>query len=78
MSRQNSGDLLEKAALGAEPGVGEDGVEPAEGLDRRGGERLVVGPLGDVAAHGDRLVGAAELVGELCSSSSRRAASTSR
>ena len=38
------GRLLEKAAGGAEAGVGEDGVEAAEGLDRGGGERLVVAP----------------------------------
>jgi hypothetical protein len=59
------GRLLEKAALGAEAGVGEDGVEAPERLDCRGREGLVVGPLRHVAAHGDGLLGPAELVCEL-------------
>ncbi len=59
------GRFLEKAALGAEAGVGEDGVEAAESVDRRGGEALVVLPLGDVAANGDRGLVAAELLGQL-------------
>ena len=56
--------LLEEAALGAEAGVGEVGVEAAEAVERGLDERLVVVPARDVAAHGDRLLLAAELLGE--------------
>ena len=55
------GRLLQEAARGAEAGVGENGVETAEGVGRRLDEVFAVLPLGDVAADGDRLVRPAEL-----------------
>ena len=57
--------LLEEAARGAEAGVGEDGVDAAEALERRGGHRLDLVPLGDVAAHGQRPLLATELADQL-------------
>ena len=57
--------LLEEAARGAEAGVGEDRVDAAEALERGRGHRLDLVPLGDVAAHRQRPLLAAELAGEL-------------
>lgn len=57
--------LLEEAARGAEAGVGEDRVDPPEALERRSGHRLDLVPLGDVAAHGQRPLLAAELGDQL-------------
>ena len=57
--------LLEEAAGGAEAGVGEDGVDAAEALQRRRGHRLDLVPLGDVAADRQRPLLAAELRGQL-------------
>jgi hypothetical protein len=56
--------LLEEAALGTKAGVGEERVEPAEALERGGHERLLVFPAGHVAAHGQSVLGTAELLGE--------------
>ena len=56
--------LLEESALGAEAGVGEHRVDPPEGLERGPGQGLHLIPLADVAAHRDRLVGAAELLAQ--------------
>ena len=56
--------LLEEAARGAEAGVGEDRVDSPEVLQRRRGQRLDLVPLGDVAAHRDRPLLAAELRGQ--------------
>ncbi len=44
--------LLEEAPPGAEAGIGEDGVDAAEALQRRVGHRLHLVPLGDVAVDG--------------------------
>ena len=46
--------LLEEAARGAEAGVGEHDVDPPELVERALHERLLVLPLGDVAADGER------------------------
>ena len=47
------GGLFEETAAGAEAGVGEDGVEAAEGVQRGLSELLLVLPVGDVAADGE-------------------------
>ena len=56
--------LLEEPALRAEARVREHRVDLAEPLECGGDEALLVVPLGDVAAHGERVV-LAQLVGEL-------------
>ena len=48
----------------SEPGVRERHVEAPEPLERRLHERLLLLPLGHVAGHGDRALGAAQLLGE--------------
>jgi hypothetical protein len=50
------GLLLEEAALGAEAGVGERGVDAAEAIERLLDEALLVGPLRHVAADDQRAV----------------------
>jgi hypothetical protein len=64
MSRQCSGVSFEPAARGAEAGVGEDDVDPPVAVQRALHEPLVVLEGGDVAAHGQRALGAAELLGQ--------------
>ncbi len=59
------GRFLEESAGRPEAGVGEDDVDPAEPLDRRRGERLVLVPLGDVAGLDHDVVAAAEIGGKL-------------
>ena len=56
--------LLEEAARGAEAGVREVGVHAAEAVERRLDDGLLVVPARHVAAHGDRLLVAAELLRE--------------
>ncbi len=56
---------FEKAARAAEAGVGERHVDPPERLERRVHHLLLLLPLGHVAAHRQRVLGAAELLGEL-------------
>ena len=58
------GVLLE-AALGAEPGVGQYDVEAPEGIKRGAHHGLLVVPLGDVAAHDQRALLAAQLPGQI-------------
>src|SRR3954471_8824911 len=53
-----------EAALGAEASVGEDDVDAAEALERGGGHRLLLVPLGDVAGDRERALVAAQLRGQ--------------
>ena len=55
------GRLLEEAALGAEAGVGEDGVDPAEGSSAAAAMASTWSHSVDVAAHRERPLVAAEL-----------------
>ena len=76
---QCSTRLLEEAALGAEAGVGEEDVEPAEALERGGDERLLVVPAGHVAAHAPaRAPSPPSSSASASSLSCERAASTTR
>ena len=59
------GGLFQEPPSGAEAGVGEHGVEPAEALEGGAYGALVVGHLGHVADRGEGAVRAAELSGEL-------------
>ena len=77
----SSGVARLEAARAAEAGVGEGDVEAAVGVERARDERLLVLPLGHVAADGERALVAAELVGErraACPRSARRARAGSR
>ncbi len=58
------GIVAEKAARGAEAGVGEGDVEAAEALEGLRHHRLLLSPVGHVAGHGQRALRAAELVGQ--------------
>ena len=55
------GRLVEEAARGAEAGVGEGDVEPPEAVERGGDHRLLLLPLGHVAADREGALGAAQL-----------------
>jgi hypothetical protein len=57
--------LLEKAAAGAETGVGEYRVDPPEALEGGGDQRLDLVPLGDVAADREGAIAATELRDQL-------------
>jgi len=57
--------LLQEPPLGAEAGVREHSVDAAERVERRLRQRLVVLPLGDIAAQADRALRSPELLGEV-------------
>ena len=55
---------LEEAARRPEARVREGDVDATEPLERLGDERFLIGPLRDVAADGESVLGAAELLRE--------------
>jgi hypothetical protein len=59
------GRLLQESPAGAEAGVGEDGVDTAEAIERGPGQHPLVPPVADVAGHRERTLGAAQLLGQL-------------
>ena len=65
IERQCSGDSSRKPRWAPKPALANDGVDAAEALERRLAQRLDVVPVGDVAAHGQRPLLAAELRGQL-------------
>ena len=65
IERQCSGDSSRNPRLAPKPAFANTASIRPNDVERRLRQRLVVVPLGDVAAHADRTFGAAELLGEL-------------